>query len=544
MKWSGLILCLILLAATGLRFYGLGARSLWLDESMSWRLQTFPISMIIERTGESTTVHPPLYFVLLRFWTNFLGDSELALRSLAAFAGVLTAGGMFLLAGELMYFWGKRSDEDASRMAVRAGLLASAMMAVSGFQIHLSQQVRGYSLGTLLLVGSSWMLLRALRVRNRRSAAWWWCGYAFLALAFCYTHNLALFSVAAQGVFAAYCVWRARSREGDDTVVEDLGANVSAPGATGVQVGSTGDGRTVGPSGRWLVLAGALLMIGYLPWISNLLSQSEAVRTAWDSGPLRLQYCVDQIPTALLLTSAQRHDDLATFGWCVAIFLGGTMAFAAARGGRAGFYIVCTGCLPVLLILLYCQFSIRNIFQARYFAFAQPIWLTAFACVIASIRFRIERLLLTCFLLLWGVYSVGNAWGYIGLHANPGMRGATEYILQRRSEDEMVISQTPYEFLKLLYYMRHAPRPVLCGREPGRHSQRASAQLLDTDLVMPEEILQHNPKGLWFVTSVSYDSSCQVDIPLPDQWTRREYRTFPQDFYIEKPITVTHYRRE
>lgn len=544
MKWRRLILFLILFVAAGLRFYGLGARSLWFDESLSWRLQTFPISMLVERTGESATVHPPLYFVLLRFWTNFLGDSEFALRSLAACAGVLTAGGMFLLAGELMCFWAKRTDVDVSRMAVRAGLLASAMTAVNGFQIHLSQQVRGYSLGTLLLVGSSWVLLHALGAEKRRSAPWWWCGYAFLAIAFCYTHNLALFSVAAQGVFAVCYVWQTRSREGDDTVVVDLDTSLSVQRRAGAPLESTGDRRTVGPSVRWLVLVGALLMIGYLPWVSNLLSQSEALRTAWESRPLRLQDYVDQIHMAMLLTSAQRSANSGALGWCAVIILGGTMALAVRRGGWAGFYIVCTGCLPVLLILLYCQFSIRNIFLARYFAFAQPIWLAAFACVLASIRFRAERRLLTCCLLLWSIYSAGNAWSFIGPHANPGMRGATEYILQRRSEDEIVISQTPYEFFKLLYYMRHTSRPVLFAPEPGRHAQGGAAQLLDSDLMAPEEILQSNPKGLWFVTSDSYGGLRPTDVPLPDHWRQIERREFRQDFYLEHPIIVSHYRPE
>ena len=56
--------------------------------------------MMIERTGESTAVHPPLYFALLRGWTSCFGDSEWGLRSLSAVAGVLTIVGACLLARE------------------------------------------------------------------------------------------------------------------------------------------------------------------------------------------------------------------------------------------------------------------------------------------------------------------------------------------------------------------------------------------------------------------------------------------------------------
>lgn len=43
----------VLLAAAmtlgaGLRFYAIGAKGLWLDEALSWRLQQFPLSLMID----------------------------------------------------------------------------------------------------------------------------------------------------------------------------------------------------------------------------------------------------------------------------------------------------------------------------------------------------------------------------------------------------------------------------------------------------------------------------------------------------------------
>ena len=79
-----------------------------------------------------------------------------------------------------------------------AGLLAAALLAVNAFHVHLGHQVRGYTLGILLAVLTSQMLLRALRLASARV----WLAHAGLALAFCYTHTLALCTVTAQAYFA------------------------------------------------------------------------------------------------------------------------------------------------------------------------------------------------------------------------------------------------------------------------------------------------------------------------------------------------------
>jgi hypothetical protein len=63
----GILLIIVIIGAL-IRFYGINAKSLWYDESLSWRLQKLPVSEIIARTSEESTTHPPGYFIVLRFW--------------------------------------------------------------------------------------------------------------------------------------------------------------------------------------------------------------------------------------------------------------------------------------------------------------------------------------------------------------------------------------------------------------------------------------------------------------------------------------------
>src|SRR5580765_1785754 len=98
------ILVIVLAVGGWLRFYGIGAKSVWLDEGFSWQLSQFTFKEIIARTGEPHTVHPPAYFMLLRLWTGVWGQSAVAARSLAAVAGMFTILGVFFLARELQWF--------------------------------------------------------------------------------------------------------------------------------------------------------------------------------------------------------------------------------------------------------------------------------------------------------------------------------------------------------------------------------------------------------------------------------------------------------
>lgn len=76
------------------------------------------------------------------------------------------------------------------------------LVALSPLHVYLAKQVRGYALATLLFVVSSGALLGALRAETPVACYRRWASYAIAAAAFCYTHHLALFSVAAQGVLS------------------------------------------------------------------------------------------------------------------------------------------------------------------------------------------------------------------------------------------------------------------------------------------------------------------------------------------------------
>jgi mannosyltransferase len=147
---------LILLLATGLRFHQLDAQSFWNDEGNSARLSERPIPLIIE--GTASDIHPPLYYLLLRGWRELVGESEFGLRSLSAFAGVLTVAGVMGLGSVSS----KKLLVRSTRYRLWVVGVAGLVTAVSPPLIYYSQEARMYSLLSLWTVLSTLALLKLL----------------------------------------------------------------------------------------------------------------------------------------------------------------------------------------------------------------------------------------------------------------------------------------------------------------------------------------------------------------------------------------------
>src|SRR5258708_14810102 len=95
----------ILLIAAALRLHLLGHQSLWNDEGNTLRLIERSVPDLIQ--SASRDIHPPGYYLLLKVWWLFTGESEFALRSLSALAAVVTVACAHFL-GERLFARGLR----------------------------------------------------------------------------------------------------------------------------------------------------------------------------------------------------------------------------------------------------------------------------------------------------------------------------------------------------------------------------------------------------------------------------------------------------
>jgi mannosyltransferase len=141
MQWRVVVL-ITLLAAT-LDLFRIGAQPVWLDEAISIGLARMNVSDFLTAITKNDTAML-LYNFLLRIPLAF-GHSEFAVRSLSVFFGVAAVASFYLL--------GRRLFDD------RTAAFAAILLAVNSLFIEYAQEAKAYTLATLIVIWSWYILL-------------------------------------------------------------------------------------------------------------------------------------------------------------------------------------------------------------------------------------------------------------------------------------------------------------------------------------------------------------------------------------------------
>ncbi|MBI4718214.1 MAG: glycosyltransferase family 39 protein [Planctomycetes bacterium] len=169
-----LALGLILLVATVVRFAGISARELWIDESCTFYCVHHFWDWPADGPDRAEALAHAAYFALLRGWTRLLGETEWGLRSFSVAAGV---AGVWLLGAV------------GTRLGGRGvGLVAAALAALHPLHVHYSQEARAYALWMGLITLGLWSLHAAARTGSRRA----WLAYGITAAFAVLTHSCSL----------------------------------------------------------------------------------------------------------------------------------------------------------------------------------------------------------------------------------------------------------------------------------------------------------------------------------------------------------------
>ena len=140
------VLALVVVAAALLRFPSLGEQGLWRDEAATWLQVNGSLGEVISRTA--TDNYPPLYNLLAWASVQLFGGAEWVLRLPSAALGVLNVA--------LLYGLGARIGGRG------VGLVAAALLALSGYHVWYSQEARMYALLACTATAHAWAMVHFL----------------------------------------------------------------------------------------------------------------------------------------------------------------------------------------------------------------------------------------------------------------------------------------------------------------------------------------------------------------------------------------------
>jgi hypothetical protein len=208
-----ILLGLVLLLAAGLRCRHLGHESFWLDEVFSvestmgrgFAHRLLPTNTLIDPAlsftdpahsepwwkiwpacrGATGDIHPPLAYILLRWWCALFGYSDVSARSLsvvASLAGIL-----------LLYLIGRELHGSA------VALWGCLLMALASPQILYAQEAKHYALLQAMALSTCLALVR-IEKKGTSRARLLTLGVGIVAMLF--THYLSVAVIAALGLYA------------------------------------------------------------------------------------------------------------------------------------------------------------------------------------------------------------------------------------------------------------------------------------------------------------------------------------------------------
>ncbi len=358
-EWS--LPILVVAIAAGLRFFGLGSQPLWLDEGYSWWDARQTLADLWSLVPQCDP-HPPLYFVLLKAWTDVLGDGTVALRMLSALLGVATT--------ITVIFAGREIDR-------RVGWVAGLLFALTPFQVEFGHEARPYA---LLCFGAALVTFGALRIaRVAREVSSGLNAGASAPLARAPTMGERVLAILHEPGQAALAGWAALMSGGmillwtNNTSILIIAALSCA--FLGLLACDRGSRHLFKP----LFVTLGLVVLLWLPYIPTLLEQARGVESDfWIPKPEGWRFANE-------LRFVVSLDDFDAVWWAVAALAGGLILLWRRGAWRQALLLGCLIVVPVGLNYAL-SMTIKPIFIARALIGVAPAVVLVTAAAIMLIR--------------------------------------------------------------------------------------------------------------------------------------------------------------
>ncbi len=167
---------LIIIISVFLRLININSEQLWHDEAISIYIAKLQNDDFL--SSVINDIHPPLYYIILRGWIYISGDSVFSCRLLSVIFSVLTL--------PILYFLGKSLKNE------KFGILLCFFHTISPFSIYFANEVRSYSLLSLIFTISLYFSLKCLKNPNKIK---FYCYLGISSMLLIYTHYIGVIYV-------------------------------------------------------------------------------------------------------------------------------------------------------------------------------------------------------------------------------------------------------------------------------------------------------------------------------------------------------------
>jgi uncharacterized membrane protein len=505
-------LILILILGIALRFYHNLDVSLWHDEAFSALLIKYPWQEMMYRIG--LDVHPPMYYIFLRFWSYIFGDSLASLRGMSIFFGAASVWAGWALVKEAF------KNE-------KAALWAALLLAVNPFQIlKFATEARMYTMGAFFALLAAFFLVKALNAQKelhqgqasgmpnlpqdislKRRTLVYYLGFTASMVIIIYTHYYLFFTAAALGIYGLLYLFFHH--------------------------------RWNWKKYAYLLASYFLIFVSFLPWLKTFLFQYRQVGAGYWIPPID-RWSIPSIFWDMLLglgrdvnkTSTRIMLVLATLFalYLFYRFLKKTESFhkwAVAFAALAPF----AGAL-LFALLAKLKGSDSSVFLDRYFLFGSVFFTVILAVWLKEIKIRWLAGLMLLAYVLFNIYTVSYYWKDLDVKTKPGLSKAARLLSANVEPKHKLYVGSSFMFFNLKYYInqyalgeksglyslvsgksqdREFPRPLLYSggntSVSGMPHYAGTAILTDQDLV-PDFGKGANPGDtVWLVWTNGFGSN-------------------------------------
>ncbi len=376
-----LILIAIIVLSLLLRIYDLGGESIWYDEGASVYGSKEPMSTIISKSNMVPNL--VLYYTMLYFWVQLFGYSEFSVRFLSVIFGVLSVYVIYKL-GELVF--------DAN-----IGLLSAFILAISSYHIRYSQEARSYSLLILLVLLSSYYLIKVLENKERKYII----GYIISSIGMIYAHGYGIFYLIFQNIY--YLVFKRKDIK------------------------------------LWIVVQGIILSFFVLPFL--LRDVRESLDTAYD---LRIPTLNSIYNTFEIFVGKEQ----ILYIFILVIIIGLIIDLVAKKDLDKYQFMILWLFVPFIISVII-SYTIQPIYHNRYFIASFPTLILLFSKGISNFR-KAPIILFVLFIVV--VLQVPLIEGYYKDIQKDQWREATNYIENNTKDNDIILLYPKFTKIPFDYY--------------------------------------------------------------------------------------------